>query len=295
MERFVHMSLDDLDLLVSGDGCELEDVAYPPRCNPPRGPLRVRAHDRGGIKLEVSRRRLPLDDFVLSVLFQTGRASSAGARISRASSAARSRRRSGSRASRFHHGSRRSPRTSRRKPTTSRRCPGVRPRARAARRAADSVRARGPHCAAHPRTGRRGRAGCAGRRDAPGEGATGAALRACSSPGRPAPARPRPSSCCLARWTSSGTPARKSFASTAGELVHASDLRRVLGAPPSTSATSTSRRSSPHCARRVHPPPRRDREGGRGGARRLPRPARRRQAHGAGRRDRRGAGSDRGV
>ncbi len=72
MERFVHMSLDDLDLLVAGEGCDLEDVAYPPRCNPPRGPLRVRAHDRGGIKLEVSRRRLPLDDFVLSVLFQTG-------------------------------------------------------------------------------------------------------------------------------------------------------------------------------------------------------------------------------
>ena len=72
MERFVHMSLDELDLLVSGDGCELEDVAYPPRCNPPRGPLRFRVHDRGGIKLEVSRRRLPLDDFLLSVLFQTG-------------------------------------------------------------------------------------------------------------------------------------------------------------------------------------------------------------------------------
>ena len=66
------MSLDDLDLLVSGEGCELEDVAYPPWCNPPRGPLRFRVHDRGGIKLEVSRRRLPLDDFLLSVLFQTG-------------------------------------------------------------------------------------------------------------------------------------------------------------------------------------------------------------------------------
>ena len=72
MERFVHMTLDELDLLVSTEGCELEDVAYPPRCNPPRGPLRFRAHDRGGIKLEVSRRRLPLDDFLLSVLFQTG-------------------------------------------------------------------------------------------------------------------------------------------------------------------------------------------------------------------------------
>ena len=72
MERFVRMSLDELDQLVSGDGCEFEDVAYPPRCEPPRGRLRLRAHDRGGIKLEVSRRRLPLDDFVLSVLFQTG-------------------------------------------------------------------------------------------------------------------------------------------------------------------------------------------------------------------------------
>ncbi len=72
MERFVRMSLDEIELLVSGEGCELDDVAYPPRCNPPRGPLRFRVHDRGGIKLEVSRRRLPLDDFLLSVLFQTG-------------------------------------------------------------------------------------------------------------------------------------------------------------------------------------------------------------------------------
>ena len=72
MERFVRVSLDELDQLVAGEGCALEDVAYPPRCHPPRGPLRFRAHDRGGIKLEVSRRRLPLDDFLLSVLFQTG-------------------------------------------------------------------------------------------------------------------------------------------------------------------------------------------------------------------------------
>lgn len=72
MERFCQMPPDELELLVAADGLDLESVAYPPRCDPPRGPLRIREHDRGGIKLEVSPRRLPLDDFALTVLFQTG-------------------------------------------------------------------------------------------------------------------------------------------------------------------------------------------------------------------------------
>jgi hypothetical protein len=72
VERFCQMSPDELELLVAIEGLDLDDAAYPPRCDPPRGPLRIREHDRGGIKLEVSPRRLPLDDFALTVLFQTG-------------------------------------------------------------------------------------------------------------------------------------------------------------------------------------------------------------------------------
>lgn len=71
MKRFCCMPVEELELLVA-DGVEIEDAAYPPRCLPARGPLRISLHERGGLKLEVARRRLPLDDFVLSVLFQTG-------------------------------------------------------------------------------------------------------------------------------------------------------------------------------------------------------------------------------
>lgn len=72
MERFFRMSVDELGELVPAEGLELEDVTYPPPCDPPRGPLRIRSHERGGLVLEVEPRRVPLDDFVLSVLFGTG-------------------------------------------------------------------------------------------------------------------------------------------------------------------------------------------------------------------------------
>ena len=81
--------------------------------------------------------------------------------------------------------------------------------------------------------------------------------RACSSPGRPARARPRPSSCCPVRSTSSGTPADTSFASTA-----ASSCTRPIFAGARSAAElhrlrrrAAARRRTAHA--RLHPPPRR--------------------------------------
>jgi len=72
LERLCRLSPDELEALVSCDGLEFDDATYPPPCDPPSGPLRLRRHERGGVVLEVSPRRVPLDDFVLSVLFGTG-------------------------------------------------------------------------------------------------------------------------------------------------------------------------------------------------------------------------------
>ena len=273
MERFVHMSLDDLDLLVSGEGCELDDVAYPPRCNPPRGPLRVRAHDRGGIKLEVSRRRLPLDDFVLSVLFQTGSCIFGGsedlARFFRGSIAKAFGIESEPIPPRFtpepadeRGGSR----------PTSRRCPGV-VRARERRPSCCRLRPSSrPACAAHPRTGRRGGAGCACRRDAPGEGATGAARER-------APRRAdrhgqdldrRAAAWCAGRARVHGRARLPHRLRRARARVRPSPRARSAAELHRLRGGAAARRRTAHA--RLHPPPRRDREGGRGGARRLPRP-----------------------
>ena len=71
MERFVRTSVDDLELLLAADECDLEDVAYPPRC-PARGPLRMRQLEAGAVKIEVERRDLSTDDFRLAVLFHGG-------------------------------------------------------------------------------------------------------------------------------------------------------------------------------------------------------------------------------
>lgn len=69
MERFVRMSLDELDELCVA-GCQIADATYPPGLG--QGRLALRALPRGGVKIEVDRRPGPLDDFVLSVLFETG-------------------------------------------------------------------------------------------------------------------------------------------------------------------------------------------------------------------------------
>lgn len=71
MERFVRMPVDELEELCAA-GCRLDGVTYPPGLRPPRGTLALRALPRGGVKIEVDRRSGPLDDFVLSVLFETG-------------------------------------------------------------------------------------------------------------------------------------------------------------------------------------------------------------------------------
>ena len=232
MERFVHMSLDDLDLLVSGEGCELEDVAYPPRCNPPRGPLRVRAHDRGGIKLEVSRRRLPLDDFVLSVLFQTGSCIFGGsedlARFFRGSIAKAFGIESEPIPSRFTP----EPADEPAEADDVAPLPRRRPRARAARRPPTSS-----ELAAHIAQRIHGQ-----------DVAVGQVARAVAT--HLAKERPaRPESVLLAGPTGTGKTSTVEllpgaldelgytgahvFRVDCGELVHASDLRRVLGAPPS--------------------------------------------------------------
>jgi hypothetical protein len=72
VERFCQMSPEEIELLVVADGLEVDDAVYPPRFEPPRGPLRIRRHERGGLVLEVSPRRVPHDDFLLSILFGTG-------------------------------------------------------------------------------------------------------------------------------------------------------------------------------------------------------------------------------
>ena len=72
MERFVRMSVDEIDALVSHDGWQVDDAAYPPSCIPARGPLHVWALEQGGIKLQVARAELTVDDFRLAVLFETG-------------------------------------------------------------------------------------------------------------------------------------------------------------------------------------------------------------------------------
>ena len=211
---------------------ELEDVAYPPRCNPPRGPLRVRAHDRGGIKLEVSRRRLPLDDFVLSVLFQTGSCIFGGsedlARFFRGSIAKAFGIESEPIPPRFMP----EPGTSRRKPTTSRRCPGV-------------VRARERHVVCRLRPSSRPALRSASTDRTSRWGRLRVPSRRTWRRSRPA----RPESVLLAGPTGTGKTSTVELLPAAldelgyagghvfrvdcGELVHASDLRRVLGAPPS--------------------------------------------------------------
>ena len=72
MERFVRTSVDDLELLLAADECVFEDAAYPPRCDPARGPLRMRQLEIGAVKVEVERRDLSTDDFRLAVLFHGG-------------------------------------------------------------------------------------------------------------------------------------------------------------------------------------------------------------------------------
>ena len=73
MERFIAMSVEELELLVACDGLELEDAAYPPCCSPAHGPLRITECDRGGVKIEVSPSRVSHDSFELRVLFDSGR------------------------------------------------------------------------------------------------------------------------------------------------------------------------------------------------------------------------------
>lgn len=73
MERFIAMSVEELELLVACDGLELEDAAYPPCCTPAHGPLRITECDRGGVKIEVSPSRVSYDSFELRVLFDSGR------------------------------------------------------------------------------------------------------------------------------------------------------------------------------------------------------------------------------
>jgi hypothetical protein len=75
MKRLVSMSVDELELLVTGSGeevYELDGASYPPGCDPPRGPLRLRRLERGGLKVEVDKREVAPDDFRLSVLFYCG-------------------------------------------------------------------------------------------------------------------------------------------------------------------------------------------------------------------------------
>ena len=72
MERFVLTSVEDLELLLAADGCDFDDAAYPPSCEPARGRLRMRQLEVGAVKVEVERRDLPTDDFRLAVLFHGG-------------------------------------------------------------------------------------------------------------------------------------------------------------------------------------------------------------------------------
>lgn len=72
MERLCPLSPAELDLLASESGLELDDAVYPPPCDPQRGRLTLRHHERGGILLTVEPREIPLADFVLAMLFGTG-------------------------------------------------------------------------------------------------------------------------------------------------------------------------------------------------------------------------------
>jgi hypothetical protein len=76
MKRLVSMSVDELELLVTSsdaeEAFELDDASYPPGCDPPTGPLRLRRLERGGLKVEVDKRDVAPDDFRLSVLFYCG-------------------------------------------------------------------------------------------------------------------------------------------------------------------------------------------------------------------------------
>jgi ATP-dependent Clp protease ATP-binding subunit ClpA len=75
VRRLVDASVEDFEqlLLDAGDGgVDFEGAAYPPGCDPPSGPLRFRALDAGGVVLEVERREIASDDFLLSVLFHSG-------------------------------------------------------------------------------------------------------------------------------------------------------------------------------------------------------------------------------
>lgn len=72
MERFVRMSVDEIEALVSHDGWDVDDVSYPPACIPARGPLHMRALEQGGVKMQVAHGELAVDDFRLAVLFKTG-------------------------------------------------------------------------------------------------------------------------------------------------------------------------------------------------------------------------------
>jgi hypothetical protein len=71
MERFVRMSLDELDELCV-TGCRLDEVQYPPGLEPTSGSLEIRPLRQGGVKVEVDRCDGATEDFVLSVLFETG-------------------------------------------------------------------------------------------------------------------------------------------------------------------------------------------------------------------------------
>jgi len=76
----VRRSVEDLELLLEADGCDFEHAAYPPACDPPAGPFRMRPLEVGGVKLEVERRELKTDDFRLAVLFHCGSCLFAGPR-----------------------------------------------------------------------------------------------------------------------------------------------------------------------------------------------------------------------
>jgi AAA domain (Cdc48 subfamily) len=72
VERFVRASVEDLELLLAVDEGDFEQASYPPPCEPATGRLRIRALDAGGVKVEVERRDVATDDFRLAVLFHGG-------------------------------------------------------------------------------------------------------------------------------------------------------------------------------------------------------------------------------
>ena len=64
--------MEDLELLVAAEGCDFADAVYPPGCEPRRGRLRIRPLECGAVKLEVQPSQLDTDDFRLAVLFHGG-------------------------------------------------------------------------------------------------------------------------------------------------------------------------------------------------------------------------------